>query len=57
MPGLRDIIDEQDVVRQELGTAGWQGVPGIFDEILVYGDPAIGASRRRDPDLPIGPPI
>ncbi len=52
--GLRDIIDEQDVVRQELATAGWQGVSGIFDEILVYGDPAL-CDQQAEYGLPMRP--
>ena len=52
--GLRDIIDEQDVVRQELSTAGWQGVSSIFDEILVYGDPAM-CDQQAEYRLPMRP--
>src|SRR6478609_1606545 len=52
--GLRDIIDEQAVVRQELASAGWQGVPGIFDEILVYGDPAL-CDQQAEYGLPMRP--
>ncbi len=52
--GLRDIIDEQDVVRRELATAGWQGVRDIFDEILVYGDPAL-CDQEAEYGLPMRP--
>jgi len=52
--GLRDIIDEQAVVRQELASAGWHGVPGIFDEILVYGDPAL-CDQQAEYGLPMRP--
>ena len=52
--GLRDIIDEQDVVRQELATPGWHGVPDIFDEILVYGDPSL-CDQEAEYRLPMRP--
>jgi predicted glycosyltransferase len=40
--GLRDIIDDPDVVRQEWDRVdAWNALERIYDRILVYGDPAI----------------
>lgn len=52
--GLRDIIDEQDVVRQELASPGWRGVQDAFDEILVYGDPVL-CDQEAEYGLPLRP--
>ncbi len=35
--GLRDVLDEPAVVREELSGLGWQGVDMMYDDILVYG--------------------
>ncbi len=35
--GLRDVLDEPSVVREELQGLGWQGVGAVYDDILVYG--------------------
>lgn len=35
--GLRDILDEPEVVRRELAGRGWDSVPELFDAVLVYG--------------------
>jgi predicted glycosyltransferase len=35
--GLRDVLDEPDVVRQELQGLGWADVENVYDDILVYG--------------------
>src|SRR4051812_44841019 len=35
--GLRDVLDEPAVVREELSGLGWAGVDEVYDDILVYG--------------------
>jgi predicted glycosyltransferase len=35
--GLRDVLDEPGVVRQEMSGLGWDGVGDLYDDILVYG--------------------
>ena len=35
--GLRDVLDEPTVVRQELAGLGWVDVENVYDDILVYG--------------------
>lgn len=35
--GLRDILDQQAVVRLELAGAGWSDADEFFEEVLVYG--------------------
>jgi predicted glycosyltransferase len=35
--GLRDVLDEPSVVRQELAGLGWADVENVYDDILVYG--------------------
>ncbi|HEX4980990.1 MAG TPA: hypothetical protein VFV63_04795 [Ilumatobacteraceae bacterium] len=35
--GLRDILDEPDVIATELAGDGWADVGDLFDEVLVYG--------------------
>jgi len=35
--GLRDILDDPAVVRQELRGEAWAAVPALFAEVLVYG--------------------
>ena len=35
--GLRDVLDEPSVVREELQGLGWAGVGDVYDDILVYG--------------------
>jgi predicted glycosyltransferase len=35
--GLRDVLDEPSVVRQELEGLGWADVENVYDDILVYG--------------------
>src|SRR3954447_15711348 len=35
--GLRDVLDEPAVVREELSGLGWAGVEDVYDDILVYG--------------------
>ena len=35
--GLRDVLDDASVVREELRGLGWAGVEDVYDEVLVYG--------------------
>ena len=35
--GLRDVLDEPSVVREEMRGLGWAGVGDVYDDILVYG--------------------
>jgi len=35
--GLRDVLDDPAVVREETTGAGWNGVEDVYDEALVYG--------------------
>ena len=35
--GLRDVLDESSVVREEMQGLGWDGVGDVYDDILVYG--------------------
>lgn len=35
--GLRDVLDQPAVVKQEMAGQGWDDVESLFDEILVYG--------------------
>lgn len=37
--GLRDVLDEPEVVREEMSGRGWEGVDDLFDDVLVYGRP------------------
>lgn len=37
--GLRDVLDEPEVVRAEMSGGGWEGVGDLFDDVLVYGRP------------------
>jgi predicted glycosyltransferase/glycosyltransferase involved in cell wall biosynthesis len=40
--GLRDIVDEVDRVRAEwAGLDAWPALDGLYDQVLVYGDPAV----------------
>ena len=54
MLGLRDVLDEPSVVAEELAGAGWHGVPELFDEVLVYGDPLL-CDHEREHGLPMRP--
>lgn len=53
--GLRDVIDDVVSVRRELDGPGWEGVRGLFHEILVFGSPLL-CDHVREYRLPI-PPI
>jgi predicted glycosyltransferase len=35
--GLRDVLDEPQVVAEEMGGLGWRDVADIYDDIVVYG--------------------
>lgn len=52
--GLRDILDEPDVIRAETGGAGWRDVADLFDEALVYGAPAL-CDHAAEYELPVEP--
>jgi predicted glycosyltransferase len=52
--GLRDVLDEPGVVREELAGHGWDGVPALFDEVLVYGSPSF-VDHEREYGLPVHP--
>jgi predicted glycosyltransferase len=52
--GLRDVLDEPEVVREELTGPAWDGVADLFDEVLVYGSPAF-VDHEREYGLPLQP--
>lgn len=52
--GLRDVLDEPEVVAAELAGDGWDGVVDHFDEALVYGSPLI-CDHEAEYGLPIRP--
>jgi predicted glycosyltransferase len=52
--GLRDILDQSAAVEAELAGAGWDGVPELFDEVLVYGE-RILCDHEREYGLPVAP--
>jgi predicted glycosyltransferase len=52
--GLRDVLDEPGVVREELTGPGWDGVPDLFDEVIVYGSPSF-VDHEREYGLPVRP--
>ncbi len=52
--GLRDIIDERDTVRAEIAGESWHNVGAVFDQLLVYGDPAL-CDHQAEYGLPIEP--
>jgi predicted glycosyltransferase len=52
--GLRDILDQSAAVEAELAGAGWDGVPELFDEVLVYGE-RILCDHEREYGLPVTP--
>jgi predicted glycosyltransferase len=35
--GLRDVLDEPSIVREELNGLGWADVESVYDDILIYG--------------------
>ena len=52
--GLRDILDEPGVVREELAGRGWADVPALFDEVLVYGERHL-CDQEAEYGLPVPP--
>jgi predicted glycosyltransferase len=52
--GLRDILDQASAVEAELAGAGWDGVAGLFDEVLVYGERVL-CDHEREYGLPVAP--
>lgn len=52
--GLRDVLDEPTRVREELDGAGWDGVPDLFDTLLVYGEAAL-CDHRAEYGVPLAP--
>ena len=52
--GLRDVLDEPDVVACELAGAGWDGVPDLYDEVVVYGAPHV-CDHVAEYGLPVRP--
>jgi predicted glycosyltransferase len=52
--GLRDVLDEPEVVAAELAGPGWAGVSGLFDEVLVYGSSAF-CDQQKEYGLPVTP--
>lgn len=45
--GLRDILDDPQVIRRELTGPGWHGAEQVLDDVLVYGQPLL-ADHARD---------
>ena len=52
--GLRDVLDDPDVVAEELSDPQWRLVPGLFDTILVYGSRRF-CDHQREYGLPLEP--
>ena len=52
--GLRDVLDEPAVVRTELAGRGWDGVPELFDEVIVYGGRSF-CDHELEYELPVAP--
>lgn len=52
--GLRDVLDEPNVIRQELAGEGWAGVTDHYSEVLVYGAPDF-CDHRAEYGLPVEP--
>ena len=45
--GLRDVLDEPSIVREEMRGGGWADVENVYDDVLVYGRPALRRPRGR----------
>jgi len=45
--GLRDVLDEPGVIREELTGARWDGALDLFDDVLVYGSPGLVDHERE----------
>jgi predicted glycosyltransferase len=52
--GLRDVIDEPSVVRDELAGDGWRDTADVYDDLLVYGSPGI-CDHETEYDVPLTP--
>ena len=52
--GLRDVLDEPNVVRAEFASDRWEGVNKLVDEVLVYGSPVL-CDHEAEYDLAISP--
>jgi predicted glycosyltransferase len=52
--GLRDVLDEPQMVAAELAGEGWRDVPELFDEVLVYGARHF-VDHEREYGLPVRP--
>ena len=52
--GLRDVIDDVATVRRELAGPGWVGARDLFDQVLVFGDPAL-CDHEAEYGLPVTP--
>ena len=45
--GLRDITDDAEAVRREWERSGaWEAIGGVYDRILVYGDPRLQTTAQ-----------
>ena len=52
--GLRDVLDDPEVVREELRGPRWAGVGDLFTEVLVYGSRQL-VDHEREYGLPLAP--
>lgn len=52
--GLRDILDEPEVIRGEIAGEEWEGIPELFDQVLVYGDRGF-CDHQAEYGLPVEP--
>jgi predicted glycosyltransferase len=52
--GLRDVLDEPEVVARELRGDDWQSVAQMFDEVFVYGSQQF-CDQQREYGLPVAP--
>lgn len=52
--GLRDVLDEPQIVRAELAGDGWRDVPELLTEVLVYGASHF-VDHEREYGLPVTP--
>jgi predicted glycosyltransferase len=52
--GLRDVIDDPATVADELSGAGWNDVPSLFSDVLVYGERSL-CDHVAEYGLPVEP--
>ncbi|MEZ5079961.1 MAG: hypothetical protein R2878_04725 [Thermoleophilia bacterium] len=52
--GLRDVLDEPVAVAAEVHGGAWEGVPEVYTDVLVYGDPAV-CDHEAEYGLPMTP--